>query len=82
GDPSRQIAALPGALAQRDGELPRAARAALIVHRFARGEVREALSAWDALPQAHARASFIEHHLDAVALGLLGRRGAAAEALG
>jgi len=84
GDPSRQLAELPAAvwtLDQRGVELPRAARAALILHRFARGEVLDALTAWEALPQPHTPVGFTEHHLDAVALGLLGRRAAAAEAL-
>src|SRR5690606_17842919 len=43
-------------------------------YRVARGDLLEALTIWDALPQASARPSLIELHLDAVALGLLGRR--------
>lgn len=70
--PAEQIAELPAAV-RRLG-LARATRAALIFHHFARGELLAALGEWEALPEAGASPSFIELHLDAVALALLGRR--------
>lgn len=77
GDPTRATPPLPEV---GPVELPRAARAALILHRFARGAVIDALGAWEQLPPTDA-AGFTERHLDAVALAILGRRGDALEAL-
>ncbi|WP_146156006.1 hypothetical protein [Enhygromyxa salina] len=74
-DPSRQVPELPAAAFEL--ELPRAIRAALITYRFARGEVIGALTDWEALAKPKAAPSFIERHLDVLALGLLGRRDAA-----
>lgn len=73
GDPLTQVPELPASMWARASELPRAAQAALTLYRFARGDVLEALSSWKALPQAPAE-DFTERHLDAIALGLLGRR--------
>lgn len=71
-------------LATETGELPRAVRAALILARLARGEVLAALTDWSSL-RASASSddapSFVERHLDAIALGLLGRRSEALAAL-
>jgi tetratricopeptide (TPR) repeat protein len=73
-NPRDQVPELPAALWARAGELPRATAAALTLYRFARGELLEALCAWEALPQTSAELGFVEHHLDVIALGLLGRR--------
>lgn len=74
GYPLEQVAELPAIVWECARELPRAAAAALTLYRLARGEVLEALSAWDALPPASAQPSFTELHLDAAALALLGHR--------
>ncbi|HVH98641.1 MAG TPA: hypothetical protein VM869_08020, partial [Enhygromyxa sp.] len=78
GNPREQTPELPAALS---AALPRAARAALVSYRFARGELLDALSDWEALPIADGELGFVERHLDAMALGLLGRRTEAIAAL-
>jgi tetratricopeptide (TPR) repeat protein len=62
-------------------ELSRSVRAALVLHRVARGEVLAALTDWSRLPEPGESPSFVERHLDAVVLALLGRRGEAFAAL-
>jgi tetratricopeptide (TPR) repeat protein len=60
--------------------LPRAVRAALTLHRLASGEVLPALRQWAVLGEpGSSKPSFVEGHVDAIMLGLLGRRD---EALG
>jgi tetratricopeptide (TPR) repeat protein len=78
GDPGQPVPDLPAGVWMSAASLPRAARAALALHRFAQGRVLEALTAWEALPPASAQPSFVELHVDAVALAVLGCR---AEAL-
>ncbi len=80
-DPRDAIEALPAATHAIAPTLPRAGRAAIALHRFARGEVLEGLAAHDALPEAHGPRGLVEQLVDAVALGVLGRRREALEAL-
>jgi tetratricopeptide (TPR) repeat protein len=76
----RELPSLAGSFAW--SELPRAVRASLVLHRLARGEVLAALTDWSMLhASAGPAASFVEQHVDAVALGLLGRRREALAAL-
>jgi tetratricopeptide (TPR) repeat protein len=63
------------------GDQPRSVSAAMALHRLASGEVLAALREWAALDEPGERPSFIERHLDAVVLGLLGRRDEALDAL-
>ncbi|HLT39273.1 MAG TPA: hypothetical protein VK034_23475, partial [Enhygromyxa sp.] len=72
--PREQIDELPTAIWAHTSELPRTILAALALHRIGRGELLEALTIWDSLPPASAEPGLTELHLDAVALGLLGRR--------
>ena len=62
-------------------ERPRSARAAVTLHRIARGEVLATLREWTALGEPGSSPSFVERHLDALMLGLLGRRDDALDAL-
>ncbi len=80
-NPGGQVAALPDAVRAASAALPRATRAALVLHRFARAELVEALTDWEALGSADGNAGFTELLLDAVALGVLGRRDEAADSL-
>jgi tetratricopeptide (TPR) repeat protein len=69
-------------LAGQAAEFSRAARASLVLHRLAQGDVLGALTDWSMLHASASPApSFVEQHLDAVALGLLGRRSEALAAL-
>jgi tetratricopeptide (TPR) repeat protein len=69
-------------LAGEANEFPRAVAASLVLHRLARGEVLAALTDWSRLAPPIGRSpSFVEQHVDAVALGLLGRRSEALAAL-
>jgi tetratricopeptide (TPR) repeat protein len=78
-DPTRQIPELPRVVAEL--ELSREARAATILHRFARAEVLEGLSEWAELPKVSEDASFVELLAEAAALGIVGRREHAGAAL-
>ena len=78
-DPARQVPELAAGLRAETND--RSARAALIIYRFARGELLAALTDWAALPKPSATPSFAELQLDALALGLLGRRSDAMQAL-
>jgi tetratricopeptide (TPR) repeat protein len=69
-------------IAGEASEFPRAVRASLVLHRLARREVLGALTDWSRLYESTGSSpSFVERHVDAVALGLLGRRGEALAAL-
>jgi tetratricopeptide (TPR) repeat protein len=76
-DPARQVAALPPVPSGL--QLDRAARAALVHHRIARGETLRALDSWSALGLLPRDAGFVELHVHALALGMLGRRDEALE---
>jgi tetratricopeptide (TPR) repeat protein len=69
-------------LAGEASEFPRAVRASLVLHRLAGGDVLGALTEWSMLQTSPTPSpSFVERHVDAVALGLLGRRSEALAAL-
>jgi tetratricopeptide (TPR) repeat protein len=78
-DPGTQIAPLPDGLAS--ASWPRAARAALAMHRFASAQVLDGLTQWAELPPCSGSPSFTELHLDGIVFGLLGLRERAAAAL-
>lgn len=81
-DPARGVAELPAGVEALS--LARPARAALVLHRLARGQsgdVIAALSSWAELGSAETAPGFIEQLVDAAALALLGRRSEALAAL-